>query len=209
VLVISHDAKANTWIPYLPASNSAVGGSALSSCGCGCGCEGSFTIPSSLYIDSRGVMVLFCLFDLLEKYIPKPATNATTATTPTTIPPITPPDICEDGLDVGLEVDELVDVGETVDVALTLDGVVELEDVCVAAINVAGSKVHELSDGLEELNDRYVLFSTDRSISASVSWALFQQLLVCPEFLVQSSLFILKIRSYTVTLALLAYDMSV
>jgi hypothetical protein len=211
--------KLKTAIYYLPASNSAIGGSPLSSCGRGC--EGSFTIPSSLYIDSLGIIVLFCFFDLLEKYIPKPATNATAATTPTTIPPIAPPDICEDVLDDGLEVDELVDVGElvavgelvdiggTVDVALTLDEVVELEDVCVAAINVAGSKVHELNDGLEELNDEYVSFSTDASISSRVSRAVFQQLLICFGVPVQTSLPTLKIRHYAVTLALLAQDMSI
>ncbi|PQE05090.1 phosphoglycerate mutase protein [Rutstroemia sp. NJR-2017a BVV2] len=148
-LIISNDAKAKKSTYHLPASNSATRGSVLSSCGRDCEYSSTVTPLSSLYIDSSGITVLFCLFHLLEKYIPKPATNAITATTPTTIPPIAPPDICEEELDVGelvdvgevvgvgelvdvgevVDVGELVDVGEVIDVALTLGGVVELEDV--------------------------------------------------------------------------------
>jgi hypothetical protein len=120
------------------------------------------------------------------------ARNAITATAPTTMPPIAPPDI---------EADEpWVDVEEgAVDVSLEPLGVVDgdelevevvLEDVCVAAINVAGSKVQELADGEAALKDEYVLLSTGVLILTRVSWAEFQQMLIWPGSPVQISLFI-------------------
>jgi hypothetical protein len=67
--------------------------------------------------------------------------------------------------------------------------VVEEEDVvAVAAISAAGLKDQELADGDAELSDEYVSFRVLRLMFVRMSCAEFQQMLICPVVLVQTSL---------------------
>lgn len=76
------------------------------------------------------------------------------------------------------------------DVVVMMVEVVKEEVVCVAAINAAGLKAQELADGDAELSDEYVSFSVLLLMFVRMSWAEFQQMLICPEVLVQTSLLI-------------------
>jgi hypothetical protein len=81
-----------------------------------------------------------------------------------------------------------VAVVESLEADVVVVVVVVVEVVCVAAINVSGLNDQELADGDAELSDEYVSFSVLLLIFARMSWAEFQQMLICPEVLVQTSL---------------------
>lgn len=133
---------------------------------------------------------------------------ATPATAPITMPAIAPPDrdeeeedeeepVGEGAVDEGAVDEGAVDngaavwvrFGPAVVVGFEVDVVVVVEDdVCVAAISFAGSKVHELADGDAELSDEYVSFSVLLLMFLRTSWAEFQQMLIWPDVAVQTSL---------------------